>query len=987
MVSVDWTLKLIAFLHDPPDKVLGLEGHQRRAFQRIEQLIGEADFLKLFGTTGRDLTRNQFEEKDVGRIIKEADRVAAGMDRAPFPRDVNLSTRDFLNSPQVRHPLSGREHQLIWLVQKERRDSATSALDRCVNTIKSANSTPQQRFLWLWWKFPETLAQQDATTGLGTEWYLVPADTRIVDHTIWDHLSITAALAVALPQAALLVCSLGPVQDFIRTARRTQDLWMGSYILSYLSWHGIQVIAQEFGPDCVLYPSLRGQPLVDLWLSSKYQLQLAPSSESLTRATLPNKFVALLPAAEAKAVATRVANAMKDAWEGLADSVSSWLKNTAQISTDEFWEQMFDSHKRQMPEIYWCIHRWPDTSSQNFTTPKAVADAALKEVRRLLRPPSAWEFQHIYDVFSATAPEVVNIGTLYGRLHDLAQRGFEARKHLRDFAPVKEEGEKCTLCGVRAALHNKGQVSREEVHKHWEDIARQVRERVKGEFVTFKPGGRERLCGVCLVKRLAQRGFFEGNLRLSGGFPSTSSVAAASFKAGVLEKLGDPGLKTALEAHLRALEELEKLAFYKLKFAKETGERILPRLKALRDKVPTELHELATDFLCYDGEFFYEETFTVERLRDDYDLTTVTQQQAVSARQTLRALLDACHRLGIAPPAKYFAILMLNGDEMGKWLSGENAPLFSQALHPDVVKDLRDRKPEWNKVLDSKRVVSPALHATISSALANFVLYLVPLVVEQRYCGRVVYAGGDELLALLPVDQALSAARELRALFSGEASIDSSGDPQVCFRDPKVSGFLVFDSKPLMTMGPSATASVGISIAHHLSPLERALAAARRVQESAKKQYGRNSLCLHFLKRSGEELRMGVQWFYEDTPNKTSDPVALLTDIQRRFAEKRISLKFAHAVFDEARGLVDLPDEAQKSELRRLLQQHKGDALNTQQGEEQARELASQMAQLARCLNRHCPKDALSPDQPQPGMVELAKWMLLLRFLAQGGGE
>ncbi len=330
---------------------------------------------------------------------------------------------------------------------------------------------------------------------------------------------------------------------------------------------------------------------------------------------------------------------------------------------------------------------------------------------------------------------------------------------------------------------------------------------------------------------------------------------------------------------------------------------------------------------------------------------------------------------------------MLDGDKMGKWLSGEKAPIFAQALHPAVVEALRANYPDWQKALDVKRVLCPALHTAISRSLANFALYLVPLVVEQSYCGRVVYAGGDDVLALLPVDQALPAARELRALFSGEAKIADNGIVQVCFRDATVNGFVTFNREPLITMGHNATASAGIAIAHHLSPLDAALAAARRAEKSAKNDYDRNAICTHFLKRSGEELRIGAKWFYENTSScNTSDTIGLLADILQRFLEKRISMKLAHAVFDEAETLASIPD-ACAADLNRLIRRHRGKAIDSDQGKQQANELAPHLAQLAKSLDIHCPNPDPASDKPQRGLVELAKWLLAMRFIAQGGGD
>jgi CRISPR-associated protein Cmr2 len=112
----------------------------------------------------------------------------------------------------------------------------------------------------------------------------------------------------------------------------------------------------------------------------------------------------------------------------------------------------------------------------------------------------------------------------------------------------------------------------------------------------------------------------------------------------------------------------------------------------------------------------------------------------------------------------------MDGDQMGKWLSGthEDLPKFAEILHPQVREQLKGQS-NWQTVLETQRLMSPSLHAAISEALANFALKAVPFVVEELHAGRLVYAGGDDVLALLPLADVLPAAHKLRALFSGEA--------------------------------------------------------------------------------------------------------------------------------------------------------------------------------------------------------------------------
>mgnify|MGYP001054567604 CR=1 FL=1 len=61
---------------------------------------------------------------------------------------------------------------------------------------------------------------------------------------------------------ALLIFSIGPVQDFIAAARRTQDLWMGSFLLAYLASRALK--AMQEADAQILYPDLKDQPLLEL---------------------------------------------------------------------------------------------------------------------------------------------------------------------------------------------------------------------------------------------------------------------------------------------------------------------------------------------------------------------------------------------------------------------------------------------------------------------------------------------------------------------------------------------------------------------------------------------------------------------------------------------------------------------------------------------------------------------------------------------------
>src|SRR5208283_2943082 len=116
---------------------------------------------------------------------------------------------------------------------------------------------------------------------------------------------------------------LGPVQDFIAAARSIRDLWSGSYLLSWLMAAGMKALSAEVGPDAVIFPSLRGQPLFDLhWrddLWNKVSIgdqnvwdSLHWQNRHLLTPNLPNVCLAVVPAERAAELGHIVKKAIED---------------------------------------------------------------------------------------------------------------------------------------------------------------------------------------------------------------------------------------------------------------------------------------------------------------------------------------------------------------------------------------------------------------------------------------------------------------------------------------------------------------------------------------------------------------------------------------------------------------------------------------------------------------------------------------------------
>lgn len=929
-----WSHKIVAFLHDPPGKALVLRSRPHTLHENLASALQQT-------ALGRPASSEE------GDRATKADHIASAADRVNFPGGATAywdQVPAFLKHPLARDAslyelnLPATPEQLDGEIQEE---AAHTILEPWAKDLRDLKSL----YLHLWRLFYEELARK---TSLGGKVRVLPADTRQPDHPLEQHLSITAAIADALPQPVFLVFSIGPVQEFIAAARRTQDVWMGSWLLSYLSWTAMKCMAEAYGPDVIVYPSLRGQPLCDHWLSTEHGVPCQPSPQDLVRPTFPNKFVALLPAKEAKQAAQKAEKAVRQEWEALANEVYKKLKDGF-LPADEITDKLWKDQIAQDLEVYWVVLPWMGSETPSG---KGQAEAVIEAYRDLLRPSENWRFEAIYRVLYEKGQYDPNWGTVWSLLYDLADRAFGSRKNLRDFQPAEETGAKCTICGQRAALRSRSL----DAQAFWEETAERLRNRNQYEI---KPEGKERLCAICTVKRFVQREVLEESFGIKIGFPSTSEIATAAFKKRLLESLRDDKvpIREALKGFLQNAEPL----------IGSVASGALPHLESIARGLTGEEGFLAQQLLQLDGEYLLSDTWTCERLRERWP--KVTEKDVQDGREALRQLYEA---MGEAP-ARYYALLYMDGDHMGRWLSGTHKKLatFGDILHPEVRKRL-ENDPDWKELLLLKRIITPAVHAAISQALGQFSLRLVPHIIEERYPGRLIYTGGDDVLALVPLAYAMPVARELRWAFSGHIRFND-GDLEVIPREDAVSGYVEWGEELFLTMGPEATASVGMVFAHHLHPLDLVLQAVRRAEKAAKNRYGRNALALEVLKRSGETFTVGTCWCDENI----GDVVAFLQDIAWRLQEEKISAKWPYGVQAELPALEVLPQEAQRAELRRLLRRQAGEHSSREEKDRQAEELSAKLVSWAAKLSASL--------GAQSGFAEMVHWLLVCSFITRGG--
>lgn len=894
---MDWPLKTQAYLYGLSSAADTL-GQDRRVFAE-----------DLFRAVGYDLAHLDWQ------ILKAADAAAIGLDLPPVLPQGERSL--FTGYPLLRHPLSGAEADLSDWVQIDKPAIYLDALTQAATGLQAAHDD-RARFLTLWrghcWRKP--VLEAGLEPGLLD---LLPPDPRAPTPSIWQHASLTAAFAGCGGDPALFTFTIASPQDFVATSRRTQDFWMGSFLLSWLSWAAMRAVAERCGPDALIYPDLKDQPLVDLWLSGRGVPLPKPQEAALKIANFPNRFTALVPWTGAETLGPAAHTAIRAGFEDIANRCLNALIRALQSREPGIPElasslgavggkTWTDIWRRQVEEladtlgVYWTALRCD--RAPEVTDIRRKADATLAEERRLFgaRDGSRRETMHLL-VNESPAP---NLGMLYAPLSRLSARTLDTRKHLRNFSNPcgGEPGEKCSLCGTRQALHPDGAVRIGPLRDFWERL-RQLSVRKPKVKLHGRVRAGERLCAVCFTRRLAwEHAFGTGPLaeyvdrdKSHLLFPSSASIATAPFKRAVLKALPtDADLYAAVRTYVQAMRALlgrgggdkdadaaDNLFFW------SSGMPALNRLADDNDPVQR-------DFLRLDGAWLFDESLEPAALRHEFPAERFDPAQVAAARQALSALLTRLR--GPARLSRYYALVFMDGDKMGDWVSGHNALAYGQIWHPAFS---RRNLSELSALSAEQRPLGAAMHLALSAGMKHFALDMARPLAEDQGLGKLVYAGGDDAAALVPVTELLPLLQRLRTGFAG------APNPVAEPLDPGCPGLVRLRgdaSRWLLLPGAAFTASVGVAIVHYSHPLAHAMDAGfKAMKDDAKDNIGRDGFAIHLFKRSGTPLAFGAKW-QEDPETARIDSLAVLGKLARAFGpDGCLSRRLPYAVAEVGTGL------------------------------------------------------------------------------------
>ncbi|MBD3215195.1 MAG: type III-B CRISPR-associated protein Cas10/Cmr2 [Candidatus Lokiarchaeota archaeon] len=175
--------------------------------------------------------------------------------------------------------------------------------------------------------------------------------------------------------------------------------------------------------------------------------------------------------------------------------------------------------------------------------------------------------------------------------------------------------------------------------------------------------------------------------------------------------------------------------------------------------------------------------------------------------------------------SKYYAFLLFDGDDIGKWISGT----FMQ-----------------------DKLKLEEFHSKMSQRLGSYANEVEKTF--EKHNGLLVYAGGDDICGFINLSNLWDLLKEIRQNFPD-------------FRE------LLSDSSEIKYI---STASCGVCIAHYKEPLKRVIEITRTLEHKAKEIDNKNALSIGILKPSGSFIQSTNKWYLTLSKNKY-----LITDLAK----------------------------------------------------------------------------------------------------------
>lgn len=809
-----------------------------------------------------------------------ADAITAASDRAAI-RHLNLPITYNPDGLTISHLLSGANQQLKLQHDRPLLTDPTPYLQDKQAALRAAippsvQDDPKTLFWWLWRCLPVEACRQFQDETL----MLLPADPQFPDASIWTHASMTAAFAGAISgdprqpsdstsqgdRPYLASFTFSPIQELIKASRKIRDFWAGSWVLHYLCAKVAYKLAQTYGPDSLLYPSLYQQPLIDLWLRQDYPSFKdwidPPSDRALLTAGFPNVLMLVLPKQRVNAAMQTARQTLLQAWMDIGDEVLGELQQKrhwmpalkADASSWGFW-------LKTQWQTYWSavpIGEEGEPLSQDSQSSNPNLQSWIEQQNRIY--PQAQLFPQAELQFLQTSQPPnhsgeINIGSWWSDIFGHARASLSQIKNARNWELPTAFGPRSTISGLGPVVHPGGDwISEKDSQRHWR--------REAGFFDGIEALNATETLKRGLEKVLPQLLHQDGSGRIAPYYPDLTSGVAGYLRS-------HPDHQPYYQQVCQTLLTQPEFPWLEAAIADMKGKWGIP----LIDEGPDDLKNYPPRLLNPGWLVEDADDETIQQLQQQLDQTQDLQlsqtyrqqllQRRREYREQLQAQLDQHYPNN--NPSDWYVLAAGDGDGMSDWLKGKKMGPYADYL-PQALQDRSD--PDLQAFLKLPKRMGPATHSALSRSLLDFSNQLVPYLTERRYAGRLIYSGGDDILAYTNLWEWDRWLWDIRQCFRGQADpeFNSAGQYWQWRGDDlpqDAQGRPLLSRRPLFTLGERSTISFGLVIAHHSVPLAIALGHLWDAENGAKahespgpngQPQGKDALQVRVLYGSGNVL-------------------------------------------------------------------------------------------------------------------------------------
>jgi len=645
------------------------------------------------------------------------------------------------------------------------------------------------------------------------------SDTRMPTHSVFDHNYATAttinffiASQSETPEGLVITIDIPGVQEYISASRKLRDLRISSYLVSLIAWKTVEEFVNLYGPDILIIPTARFNPffytyllgilkkeikdtkkLKDIYKFMKLKINISdkPSEiEILSEdmfpkfSVIPPTITFVLPSIQYLAKDEEFIQLMKK--YGIDELNKEKLKELIKRIFEKIWLKIYEVVKESANKI----------TNERYRLIKNIINNldSIKDKYNFEKPPFDLRIIIIdikYDIISKGISDNLKIyETIFDKINielskfkhlkvdpfiktnltELTTKIYKEEDEYRNLLPSDRAFDYCTVCGKLPAVLN---VSDKKVVMYNLPGSESKLDEI------FEPyfAENEKFCPYCLIKRIItipieldkERTIFESILneffnKLGYKFdirvPSLADISTYEFKEKILDAIPDriplneiKKIEEIVGEDIKT-EEIEKIEFkpihYAWKYPEKTSNKLNRKIADERTKAILE-----TVFLRKESEMIF-----------------------LKNNERKRKWSNFAKDYGInISPGTYYVLIRSDADNMGKIVSGEAFLPLSLDLNYDEREKIRKNclkdylKKSYNlqniiseRELENKlatlinsmninSVISFSYHSSVSKSL--MINSLIDNAIVEEFDGFTIYAGGDDLLVISPVSQAL----------------------------------------------------------------------------------------------------------------------------------------------------------------------------------------------------------------------------------------